>query len=131
MIRRPPRSTRTDTLFPYTTLFRADLAEHLHQAGMRCPLPGVGDGPLGLARAAGGELTPRQFHRGRHEVGIELVRGLRDQQGAVAVAFPGRVAHPLDLEAGTFEIGRASWRDKSGPDGMISGVAGTLKKKEH
>src|SRR3546814_3454719 len=25
MIRRPPRSTRTDTLFPYTTLFRADI----------------------------------------------------------------------------------------------------------
>src|SRR3546814_1009693 len=24
MLRRPPRSTRTDTLFPYTTLFRAD-----------------------------------------------------------------------------------------------------------
>src|SRR3546814_10684986 len=24
MIRRPPRSTRTDTLFPYTTLFRAE-----------------------------------------------------------------------------------------------------------
>src|SRR3546814_13352415 len=26
MIRRPPRSTRTDTLFPYTTLFRSALA---------------------------------------------------------------------------------------------------------
>src|SRR3546814_7152076 len=26
MIRRPPRSTRTDTLFPYTTLFRSDSA---------------------------------------------------------------------------------------------------------
>src|SRR3546814_3610989 len=26
MIRRPPRSTRTDTLFPYTTLFRSDIA---------------------------------------------------------------------------------------------------------
>src|SRR3546814_8366432 len=26
MYRRPPRSTPTDTLFPYTTLFRADLA---------------------------------------------------------------------------------------------------------
>src|SRR3546814_10254449 len=25
MIRRPPRSTRTDTLFPYTTLFRSNL----------------------------------------------------------------------------------------------------------
>src|SRR3546814_10792856 len=27
MIRRPPRSTRTDTLFPYTTLFRSEYAE--------------------------------------------------------------------------------------------------------
>src|SRR3546814_15897872 len=26
MIRRPPRSTRTDTLFPYTTLFRSNVA---------------------------------------------------------------------------------------------------------
>src|SRR3546814_14210582 len=33
MIRRPPRSTRTDTLFPYTTLFRSDSAasqDHEH-----------------------------------------------------------------------------------------------------
>src|SRR3546814_2729979 len=30
MKRRPPRSTRTDTLFPYTTLFRSDGAE-FHQ----------------------------------------------------------------------------------------------------
>src|SRR3546814_7415336 len=28
MIRRPPRSTRTDTLFPYTTLFRSRFADH-------------------------------------------------------------------------------------------------------
>src|SRR3546814_2039057 len=28
MIRRPPRSTRTDTLFPYTTLFRSKSAEN-------------------------------------------------------------------------------------------------------
>src|SRR3546814_2620185 len=28
MIRRPPRSTRTDTLFPYTTLFRSLAHEH-------------------------------------------------------------------------------------------------------
>src|SRR3546814_5474021 len=27
MIRRPPRSTRTDTLFPYTTLFRSTVAD--------------------------------------------------------------------------------------------------------
>src|SRR3546814_19560247 len=31
MIRRPPRSTRTDTLFPYTTLFRSEIAQRLGQ----------------------------------------------------------------------------------------------------
>src|SRR3546814_3804940 len=30
MIRRPPRSTRTDTLFPYTTLFRSQGPAHRH-----------------------------------------------------------------------------------------------------
>src|SRR3546814_17471134 len=29
MIRRPPRSTRTDTLFPYTTLFRSNNAKNV------------------------------------------------------------------------------------------------------
>src|SRR3546814_5763538 len=28
MLRRPPRSTRTDTLFPYTTLFRSGAGSH-------------------------------------------------------------------------------------------------------
>src|SRR3546814_3184827 len=39
MIRRPPGSTRTDTLFPYTTLFRSDEAE------------GDGGGPGGVVGA--------------------------------------------------------------------------------
>src|SRR3546814_4319768 len=34
MIRRPPRSTRTDTLFPYTTLFRS-----IREAGEALPKP--------------------------------------------------------------------------------------------
>src|SRR3546814_6511616 len=32
MIRRPPRSTRTDTLFPYTTLFRSVVTEPVNLA---------------------------------------------------------------------------------------------------
>src|SRR3546814_1308682 len=32
MIRRPPRSTRTDTLFPYTTLFRSPVEVDQHPA---------------------------------------------------------------------------------------------------
>src|SRR3546814_5860429 len=42
MIRRPPRSTRTDTLFPYTTLFRSDGGHHpglLPRHGRRPPRP--------------------------------------------------------------------------------------------
>src|SRR3546814_14504580 len=36
MRRRPPRSTRTDTLFPYTTLFRSGFAARnlMHEAGL-------------------------------------------------------------------------------------------------
>src|SRR3546814_1025501 len=36
MIRRPPRSTRTDTLFPYTTLFRSGVVAFQHRLN---PLP--------------------------------------------------------------------------------------------
>src|SRR3546814_18254605 len=41
MIRRPPRSTRTDTLFPYTTLFRSDLG-----AGRRPSVAELDDDPF-------------------------------------------------------------------------------------
>src|SRR3546814_2586396 len=46
MIRRPPRSTRTDTLFPYTTLFRSPAPERparapaARSAPRRTPAPG-------------------------------------------------------------------------------------------
>src|SRR3546814_8089009 len=47
MLRRPPRSTRTDTLFPYTTLFRS-----VRCCGSTCRVLGVwGRGPAGRLRA--------------------------------------------------------------------------------
>src|SRR3546814_7514941 len=39
MIRRPPRSTRTDTLFPYTTLFRSPLRRPVSSARPFLPRP--------------------------------------------------------------------------------------------
>src|SRR3546814_20884489 len=43
MVRRPPRSTRTDTLFPYTTLFRSSCCYpargHIGQRFPECLLP--------------------------------------------------------------------------------------------
>src|SRR3546814_12764330 len=35
MLRRPPRSTRTDTLFPYTTLFRSVSGSEANEAAMK------------------------------------------------------------------------------------------------
>src|SRR3546814_6851912 len=57
MIRRPPRSTRTDTLFPYTTLFRsAELEERL--AATAAEIETLAGIPVALAekRAALSEL---------------------------------------------------------------------------
>src|SRR3546814_14047304 len=38
-IRRPPRSTRTDTLFPYTTLFRSAIPARVCRQPYRCTPP--------------------------------------------------------------------------------------------
>src|SRR3546814_14534073 len=51
MIRRPPRSTRTDTLFPYTTLFRSVRRHDDHVGGLR---------PVGQSR----KLDPGDPRRG-------------------------------------------------------------------
>src|SRR3546814_7984934 len=56
MIRRPPRSTRSDTLFPYTTLFRSapavrqPSAKEFRRRERRSHVAGVGDQDIGLAQ---------------------------------------------------------------------------------
>src|SRR3546814_4819016 len=54
MIRRPPRSTRTDTLFPYTTLFRSHDRPAGHQRRREDPHLGHGRS-LGEARGVRSE----------------------------------------------------------------------------
>src|SRR3546814_6320761 len=76
MIRRPPRSTRTDTLFPYTTLFRSRAAgpgETLapEDAEALAPLLGPASARLALDRSAldrhsresGNPVPPKTPHR--------------------------------------------------------------------
>src|SRR3546814_4936188 len=55
MIRRPPRSTRTDTLFPDTTLFRSVLLARKRR-DRRCPARGVSARKAGPGRRA--DLRP-------------------------------------------------------------------------
>src|SRR3546814_6910626 len=53
MIRRPPRSTRTDTLFPYPTLFRSPGSTWLdHRLAEREPTPLAAGGFGGEVREA-------------------------------------------------------------------------------
>src|SRR3546814_11886924 len=66
MIRPPPRSTRTDTLFPYTTLCRSLRAlhhvDHIARASDASHDNGVLDGRAGLGHAAGQRLLQRDLH---------------------------------------------------------------------
>src|SRR3546814_12782004 len=76
MIRRPPRSTRTDTLFPYTTLFRSDREVH-RGAGEaeQCDREWQHDvGLLGIDA----ELLRRFQHRG--QAGERALRADRDRE---------------------------------------------------
>src|SRR3546814_19737986 len=88
MIRRPPRSTRTDTLFPYTTLFRS---LRVLPAGrvLLARLPGAHH-----RRAAGGLDGDHARPLGADQADrLHLVEGLphADQAGAAA----GRVEDPV------------------------------------
>src|SRR3546814_16670198 len=63
MIRRPPRSTRTDTLFPYTTLFRSLKIAEIHPAGYPTVVAQENMGKK-IEDATKGELKFRMFAGG-------------------------------------------------------------------
>src|SRR3546814_8248221 len=68
MIRRPPRSTRTDTLFPYTTLFRSGQEGRGGRRGSRRGGARAARARRGGRRRGGGELhLPRGHGGGRSE----------------------------------------------------------------
>src|SRR3546814_13627763 len=70
MIRRPPGSTRTDTLFPYTTLFRSRLAETgPFLRGIRRAVAGVAAPPVleeAIDRPLGGDHAPNRRRSEEH-----------------------------------------------------------------
>src|SRR3546814_20594259 len=75
MIRPPPRSTRTDTPFPYTTLFRAERSS----PGRNAPC-GIARGVGGIARSRGrriakGEAKVRPRTRRRRPSGQAVMIG--------------------------------------------------------
>src|SRR3546814_2408847 len=101
MIRRPPRSTRTDTLFPYTTLFRSVIWAY------------------GATEFCGTLIswTPDLHDAYRHA-----------KRGAVGKPLPGIQVRIADVETGE-QIGRATSELQSLM--RISYAVLCLKKKKH
>src|SRR3546814_20427627 len=107
MIRRPPRSTRTDTLFPYTTLFRSS-----------CPstaFPGFVSDPG--RRIACRERFDRslidlidEFSACQHFTHLARDFQLKASQDRSAATVIGR--RHAAAEAFGHETGRESWRER-------------------
>src|SRR3546814_2222899 len=111
MIRRPPRSSRTDTLFPYTTLFRS-----LEAGGVvrgEAEVAGEGQAPADAAGGVAAELLVVVVaHAGLQPVRAEAALVFGEYAGVVApgdiklgVAFH-RVALPVG--AGAEQVARGS-----------------------
>src|SRR3546814_303305 len=101
MIRRPPRSTRTDTLFPYTTLFRSlDAIDHIaygsaQYAHERCA-------KQGLARAAPQQVNnkPRGSQSdGGKEPALPALAVGQEAEGGTRVVQQGEVEEGQQMPA--------------------------------
>src|SRR3546814_20092566 len=114
MIRRPPRSTRTDTLFPYTTLFRSSLQAHTLWRQCWRRLRTDRDPLLCLSVV---EVSVGRY-AGKSDLSIAVPLDL------VAI---GAAVHANAVGA---RIGRASCREGVSQYVEISVVAVTLKKKK-
>src|SRR3546814_2027104 len=91
MIRRPPRSTRTDTLFPYSTLFRSEAAAeedeaHLHVDVAAAPVrDAAGDAGADHLVGGGGDGNRRR--------NADLHEQRRQQEAAAHSEHPGQHAN--------------------------------------
>src|SRR3546814_17736461 len=126
MIRRPPRSTRTDTLFPYTTLFRS-FFERAHSIGKNWGSSFVDAGYCGHINAESG-LGEWRFGQALLEKLIdnahEQASAMRQLRPAIPLAHQERRWAALQVHGGRYrivsaenQIGKASCRERGCQDG--------------
>src|SRR3546814_13171906 len=105
MIRRPPRSTRTDTLFPYTTLFRSAAIGDFARSAIE-PLDFAAD-----IADHGLQVHPQLMHRTQQLP--QFIATQRDFIMRTQVTSRQR-ARTLSCSGDRAEIGRASCRERVG-----------------
>src|SRR3546814_19971192 len=117
MIRRPPRSTRTDTLFPYTTLFRSQGGVGRDDATVAARTIGKiwrdQQGALAADLHVGDTLVPAPDHLAVAELEIEK---------------PAALVGAVEIAAGV-GIGKDAWRGKGLGCGESSVGAGSIQEK--
>src|SRR3546814_14610897 len=105
MIRRPPKSTRTDTLFPYTTLFRSPRQILWHRAQP------IGGDVKQMGLIGGGGLARIETDLRRNlcfaQRGVEIDRSRKGRSHLLK----DRSTRPIGTERGR-QIGRASCRER-------------------
>src|SRR3546814_13467781 len=131
MIRRPPRSTRTDTLVPYTTLFRSlslrQARPHLHRRsrqGVALPLLRLPKTNR-IALQRGGLFLPRLRRTARRGQGVQAPVGERPRRvlpflprlRIVAVVGPRTARAPDRRRGGGFCRSRLSDARTGGKSG--------------
>src|SRR3546814_1972412 len=113
MIPRPPISTRTDTLFPYTTLFRSRAFEHVcaalhHIAIVEAGRAGIMDGeappPVDLRDAAADRLARLALGagiviKGLHPREVDRLIGGKLRQDRVAAGIADRKSTTSELQS--------------------------------
>src|SRR3546814_5223347 len=81
MIRRPPRSTRTDTLFPYTTLFRSMYARWAEARGYKTELVEESPGEeAGLKSVTIRVIGPNAYGWLKTESGVHRLVRIRSEE---------------------------------------------------
>src|SRR3546814_15766996 len=122
MIRRPPRSTRTDTLFPYTTLFRSSVSgalAHLERGGvdLRMGAVLVVGGLIGSLVGAGlFELLTAwgQIDTIINILYVVLLGSVGGIMAREALGVLRNMRHGLTAPARKRPIGRAAGRERGG-----------------
>src|SRR3546814_15463009 len=125
MIRRPPRSTRTDTLFPYTTLFRSEQERTPGAVGQDEEQQAARDGDRAVGERAVGQH--------RFEPWLRDPRTEHEQEDRDDAAFGGRPDRLIAERRGRFgaEIGRASCWERVCQYVWSSVVAVSFTKKHN